>query len=124
MIYNFLIVIEIEHSGFVIDQSCILTKPNLIFIVFSCLEFLSLLYLGLNVSPPVKYFTDRSKAVLLLWSICVIYVLCLLYFRACLFIAALWSPAGKGLISWLLFVMFNCAFVLLPSGVVLDCIDS
>ena len=27
------------------------------------------------------------------------------------FIAALWSPAGKGLISWLLFVMFNCVFV-------------
>ena len=25
-----------------------------------------------------------------------------------LFIAALWSPAGKGLTSWLSFVMFNC----------------
>ena len=24
-----------------------------------------------------------------------------------LFIAAVWSPAGKGLTSWLLFVMFN-----------------
>ena len=28
-----------------------------------------------------------------------------------LFIAALWSPAGKGLISWLSFVMFDCVFV-------------
>ena len=28
-------------------------------------------------SPLVKYFTDSSKAVLLLWIICVIYVLCL-----------------------------------------------
>ena len=27
-----------------------------------------------------------------------------------LFIAALWSPAEKGLTSWLLFVMFNCVF--------------
>ena len=27
-----------------------------------------------------------------------------------LFIAALWSPAGKVLTSWLLFVMFNCVF--------------
>ena len=27
-----------------------------------------------------------------------------------LFIAALWSPAGKGLTSWLLFVMSNCDF--------------
>ena len=25
-----------------------------------------------------------------------------------LFIAALWSPAGKGLTSWLSFLMFNC----------------
>ena len=29
-----------------------------------------------------------------------------------LFIAALWSPAGKGLTSWLLFVMFYCFFSL------------
>ena len=28
-----------------------------------------------------------------------------------LFVAALWSPAGKVLTSWLLFVMFNCVFV-------------
>ena len=29
-----------------------------------------------------------------------------------LFIAAFWSPAGKGLTSWLLFVMFNCVLTL------------
>ena len=29
-----------------------------------------------------------------------------------LFIAAVWSPAGKGLTSWLLFVMFNCVLSL------------
>ena len=29
-----------------------------------------------------------------------------------LFIVALWSPAGKGLTSWLSFVMFNCFFSL------------
>ena len=34
-----------------------------------------------------------------------------------LFIAALWSPAGKGPTSWLLFVMFNCTFVTLPCGI-------
>ena len=34
-----------------------------------------------------------------------------------LFIAAVWSPAGKELISWLLFVMFNCVFVTFPSGI-------
>ena len=33
-----------------------------------------------------------------------------------LFIAALWSPAGKGLTSWLPFVMFNCVFVTFLCG--------
>ena len=34
-----------------------------------------------------------------------------------LFIAALWSPAGKWLASWLLFVMSNCDFVTFPRGI-------
>ena len=34
-----------------------------------------------------------------------------------LFIAALWSPAWKGLNSWLLLVMFDCVFVTFPSGI-------
>ena len=34
-----------------------------------------------------------------------------------LFIAALWSPAGKGLTSSLLFVMFICVFVTLLCGI-------
>ena len=33
------------------------------------------------------------------------------------FIAALWSPAGKGLTSWLSFVMFNCVFATFPCGI-------
>ena len=58
-----------------------------------------------DLSPPVFFFlfTDHSKAVLLLWIIHVISVLCLLGFLARLFIDALWSPAGKGLTSWLSF---------------------
>ena len=43
-------------------------------------------------------------------------------------IDALWSPAGKGLTSWLSFVMSNCeistSHYYLGSSVVLDCIDS
>ena len=39
-------------------------------------------------------------------------------------ICALWSPAGKGLTSWLSFVVSNCEFATSGSGVVLDCIDS
>ena len=30
---------------------------------------------------------------------------------------ALWSPAGKGLTSWLLFVVFSCAFVSFSCGI-------
>ena len=61
--------------------------------------------------------------------LCFCSVLCLLCLCARLFICALWSPAGKGLTSWLLFVVFFCEFLSLShwypvSGVVLDCIDS
>ena len=38
-------------------------------------------------------------------------VLCLLCLCARLFICALWSPVGKGLTSWLSFVVSNCEFV-------------
>ena len=41
-------------------------------------------------------------------------VLFLLCFCVCLFICALWSPAGKGLTSWLSFGMSNCEFVFFP----------
>ena len=34
-----------------------------------------------------------------------------------LFIAALWSPTGKRLTSWLLFLMSNCDFVTFPCGI-------
>ena len=33
------------------------------------------------------------------------------------FISALWSPAGKGMTSWLSFVMLNCVFVTFPCGI-------
>ena len=72
---------------------------------------------------------DRSKAVLLLWIFyvfvlsCVCCVLC-----ASVFVCASWSPAGKGLTSWLSFVVSSVSLSLSHwypgSGVVLDCIDS
>ena len=40
--------------------------------------------------------------------------LVLLCFHARLFVDALWSPAGKGLTSWLSFVMSNCDVVRIP----------
>ena len=57
--------------------------------------------------------------------LCFCYVLCLLCLCAGLFICALWSPAGKGLTS---FVMSTVSLSLSHwypgSGLVLDCIDS
>ena len=44
----------------------------------------------------------------------VLYLLCLC---VRLFICALWSPAGKGLTSWLSFVVSNCEFVAFPFGI-------
>ena len=48
-------------------------------------------------------------------------VLCLLCLCVRLFIYALWSPAGKGLTSWLSFVVSNCEFVTFP---LLSCVRS
>ena len=42
------------------------------------------------------------------------FCLVLLCFYARLFVDALWSPAGKGLTSWLSFVMSNCDVVTFP----------
>ena len=44
--------------------------------------------------------------------LCIVFVM-----LSCLFIAALWSPAEKGLTSWLLFVMSNCDFVTFPGSI-------
>ena len=45
------------------------------------------------------------------------YLCLLLFMLSRLFIAALWSSAGKGLTSWVLFVMFNCVFVTFQCGI-------
>ena len=41
-----------------------------------------------GLSPPVKYFTDRSKAVLLLWIFYVFFLscVCCAFVRVCLFV--------------------------------------
>ena len=64
-----------------------------------------------GLSTPLKYFTNRSKVVLLLWIFYVFFCFCVLCFSARLFICALWSAAGEGLTSWLSFVVSNSEFV-------------
>ena len=63
-------------------------------------------------------------------ALCFMFLFCLVFAMFCarLFICALWSPAGKGLTSWLSFVVSSVSLSLSHwypgSGVVLDCIDS
>ena len=88
-------------------------KPS-IYVFWSTFELRVRLARYTGLSPPVKYFPDRSKAVLLLWIFYVFCVLCVLCLCARLFICALCPPAGKGLTSWLSFVVSNCEFVTFP----------
>ena len=46
-----------------------------------------------------------------------LFMSCVVVMLSGLFIAALWSPAGKGLTSWFLFVMSNCDVVTFPCGI-------
>ena len=68
----------------------------------------------LGLSPPVKYFTDRSKAVLLLWIFyvfvlsCVCYVLCASVYMC--FVVTCWERAD--LLA--LFCGVFCEFVTFP----------
>ena len=85
---------------------------------------------------PLNWFKPSSK--IFYWPfqggtsfvdlLCFCSVLCLLCLCARLFICALRSPAGKGLTSWLSFVVSTVSLSLSHwypgSGVVLDCIDS
>ena len=65
--------------------------------------------------PSSKIFYWRFQGcILLLWFLYVFSVLCLLCLCGLLFICALWSPAGKGLTSWLSSVVSNCEFVTFP----------
>ena len=74
-------------------------------------------------------FYRRSLCLVPHLKIFYVFVLsCVCYVCARLFICALWSPAGKGLTSWLSFVVSSVSLSLSHwypgSGVVLDCIDS
>ena len=47
-----------------------------------------------------------------LFNFCIVFVM-----LSRLLIAALWSHAGKGLTSWLSFVVLNCVIVTFPFGI-------
>ena len=74
----------------------------------------SLTHREMGLSPPVKYFHWQFQGGPSFVDHLCYFCLVLLCFRARLFIDALWSPAGKGLNSWLSFVMSNCKVVTFP----------
>ena len=49
------------------------------------------------------------------------FCLVLLCFHERLFVGALWLPAGRGLTSWLSFVMSNCGVVTFPLVFMVGC---
>ena len=67
-----------------------------------------------TVITPLSVFT-RIDSTSFVDHFCYLCLVILMLSR--LFIDALWSPAGKRLTSWLLFVMFNCIFVTFPCGI-------
>ena len=69
-----------------------------------------IVYLKLEACATVTFYTVSLVHDLLGQPSYVISGVCLLCFRARLFIVALWSPAGKGLTSWLSFLMSYCEF--------------
>ena len=84
---------------------------------------------GISSSYSLTFWLGPHAAFVVFLRRCFFYLLFVFVFAIlpCLFLAALWSPVGKGLI--LLYVMFSCVFCHFPiwcpvSGVELDCIDS
>ena len=82
-----------------------------------------------GLSPRVKYLTDRSKTVLLLWIFyvfilsCVCYVfLCVCLYVLCGHLLGKGRPLGSHL--WCLTMSLSLSHCYRGSGVVLDCIDS
>ena len=69
----------------------------------------------MGLSPQVKYFTDRSKAVVLLWIfyVSVLSYVCYVFVCVCLYVLC-GHLLGMGLTSWLSFVVSNCEFVTFP----------
>ena len=67
------------------------------------------------LSPPVKYLYQPFQGdTYFVDHLCLVFVM-----LSRQFIAALWSPQGKGLTSWLLFVMFVFFFfVTFPFGII------
>ena len=103
-------------------------RPQLLTCLLLVLHYLNI-FDSLNISHNLFYFTDRSKAVLLLWIFYVFVLSCVCYVFVCVCLYVLYChQLGKGwpLSSrlWCLTVSLSLSHWYPGSGVVLDCIDS
>ena len=103
--------IALPHSGL----QCVIVIFLIILTYLSdCIQYSE------SLTVPRRYFFCGS----FMFLFCLVFAM----FCARLFICALWSPAWKGLTSWLSFVVSSVSLSLSHwypgSGVVLDCIDS
>ena len=109
-------------------RRCLSRKPN-IYVGWSTPELRVRFALLNRFKPSSKiFYWPFQGGTSFVDLLCFCSVLCLLCLCARLFICALWSPAGKGLTSWLSFVVSAVSMSLSHwypgSGVVLNCIDS
>ena len=74
--------------------------------------------------PPVKYFTDRSKAVLLLCFFCLSFAMPLCTSVYVCLVVTCWERADLCSRLWCRAVSLSLSHWYPGSGVVLDCIDS
>ena len=95
------------------DRYFMLKKNQLPSMTSKRIDHLIKLLMLIGVSIQQRISLQRYHR-LLLWIFYVYSVLRLLCLCARLFICAFWSPAGKGLTSWLSFVVSNCEFVTFP----------
>ena len=100
----FYILIYMFYKMITRDHSC---KPN-IYVSWSTSELRVRLAPLNRFKPSSKIFYWPFQGGTFLWIFPVFSVLCLLCLYARLFICALWSPAEKGLPSWISFVVSNC----------------
>ena len=122
----------------IVCQQTILVKYQALFVIFESGKIWNChllqikggtLWVKKDLGPPVKYFTGRSGAVLLLWIFCVFVLscVCCVFVRVCLIVlcgrllGGGW-PIGSRL--WCLTVDLSLSNWCPGSGVVLDCIDS
>ena len=122
---------------YLLDFFCSGIQFNLLLSPYPCFIYVSWSTSELRVRlAPLNRFKPSSK--IFYWPFqggtsfvdLFMFLFCLMFTMFCarLFICALWSPAGKGLTSWLSFVVSSVSLSLSHwypgSGVVLDCIDS